>query len=154
MGRMGDFLDSFKPGPTKPGMWGQREEFGRFEGTGEVTAELELPEAHVAVSIEEHIQVEDLGLELTGPGASPLKLERYSASDFDTSDSAVHRLFRIASGEVPDAGLHHLRVKAPSPDQPLLIMVGREMTVRGELKDMADEMIPGRKLWKRLKGGS
>jgi hypothetical protein len=149
MGGIGDFMDSFKAGPTKPGMWRQLEEFGRFEGTGEVSAE---SETELAVSIEDFIDVENLGLELRGPAGTEVLLKRYSPRDFDTSDSAVHRLFRIANGPVRDAGLHHLRVRAPSAELPLMIMVGREMTVRGELADTADEMIPGRRLWKRLRG--
>jgi hypothetical protein len=40
-------------------MWRQGEEFGRFEGTGQVSAELaelELPETELAVSVEDFIE--------------------------------------------------------------------------------------------------
>jgi hypothetical protein len=88
MSRIGDFLESFKPGPTKRGTWRQLEEFGRFEGTGEVSAELELPETQVAVSVEGYLEVENLEFKLTGPGGTALQLKRYSAKNFDTSDAA------------------------------------------------------------------
>jgi hypothetical protein len=35
MGAVRDFLDAFKSGPTKPGMWRDSEKYGRFEGDGE-----------------------------------------------------------------------------------------------------------------------
>jgi len=151
MGGIGNFLDSFKSGPTKPGMWGDLEEFGRFEGTGELSAELELPESHVAISVEDYKQVEDLELTVTGPGGTEPELKRYTSRDFGPRD-AVHQLYRIRSGKLHDAGLYHLSVTAPAPDQHLMIMVGRETTVGGEVQDMAKEMVPGRKLWKRLRG--
>jgi hypothetical protein len=94
-----DFFDAFKPafksGRTDPETWRNLEEFGRFDGVGEVRAEFDLPKGGVVISAEE---LRD-----------------------------VHNLYRIASAELSDPGLHQLRVSAQDPKQTLWILVGREM---------------------------
>ena len=126
-----DFFDAFKPafksGRTDPGTWRNLEKFGRFEGAGEVRAELDLPEGDVVISIEELRDHQGLELELVGPSGEPLGLERHSR-DPDNSAGA-HNLYRMASAAVSDSGLHQLRVTAPDSEQPLWIVVGGEAGV-------------------------
>jgi hypothetical protein len=155
MGGLGDFIGKFKAGmrgaPTPPGSWGDLEKFGRFEGTGEVNAELTLPEGPLAVSIEDYLTVQDLEARLTGPSGE-LELTHHSESPNDDDSKALKNLRRVVSTRIDAAGLHQLVVRAPNSEEPLLIMVGEDLTPGGALGDMARDMIPGAKLWKRLGG--
>ena len=123
-----DFFDAFKPafksGRTDPGTWRNLEQFGRFDGTGEVRADLDLPTGEIVVSTEELRDVDGLEVELTGPSGQSLEIKRLKR-DPDNSAGA-HNLYRMATAEVPEAGVHQLRVAAPDPQQPLWILVGRE----------------------------
>jgi hypothetical protein len=155
---LGDFkrgIDAFKagmePGFTPPGMWGDMEKFGRFEGAGAVAAELELPECQVAISAEEHPEVENFEFELIGPDGQPIEVRRYSSKSFE--GEGLKNLHRIATAKLQVPGHHSFRVKSPDPEEQLLIVVGEELTAGKSLKDFGEEMIPGRKLWKRLRGG-
>ena len=145
------FRSAFKSGPTESGMWGDAERFGRFEGTGEVVAEFELPECDLAIGAEDYRPVEELELELTGPDGAAVELKRHVTPEYDDTQ-ALRSLEQIASGRIHRPGLHRLRVRAPHPERVLLVMVGEALTATGELGDMAKEMIPGAKLWKRLRG--
>ena len=141
-----------RSGPSPAGFWKELERFGRFEGTGEVVAELDIPTGPLAVSVEDYPDVEDLAFELTGPGGDPLEVKRYAARDLDDG-RGLKNLDRVATLEVESPGLHHLRIKAPNDYEPLLVLVGQGLTVTGEFRRMGAEMIPGAKLWKRLGGG-
>jgi hypothetical protein len=150
-----DFFDAFKggltPGPTTPGNWRHLERFGRFTGTGEISAELELPHGEVTLASEEFEEVDDLLVELVGPDGSEVSLDR-PRGEFSELDRGTHNLFRIGYARIERPGLHTLRVRAPKGDQALLITAGDEITAGSALKDFGGQMIPGRKLWKRLRG--
>jgi hypothetical protein len=155
---VGDFGDSFKAfkgafkeGRTEPGTWRDAERFGRFEGTGEVGAEVELPEGPLVVSAEDYAYVENLEFELIGPSGEPLEVKRHAKPEYGSRD-ALKNLNRIATVKIEQPGLHQVRVKAPNAEEPLLITVGEDLTPGEALKDFGAEMIPGRKLWKRLRG--
>jgi hypothetical protein len=124
---IGDFVNAFKaganPGPTPPGFWREAERYGRFEGTGEVIAEVELPEGPLAISAEEYLMVQELQFELTGPNGDAIAVNRRAESAYDDS-TALKNLRRIATTKVTDPGLHRIRVKAPNSEEPLLITVG------------------------------
>lgn len=148
-----DFFKSLKSGPTKPGWWRYDEEYGRFEGTGEVSVQVELPGGPTEVGIEDFLEVENLEFELIGPSGQPVEMKRWTSADVDAT--AVHQFGLIATGEIRDPGLHHLRVRAPREGQPLLVLVGEKLTVRDAISHMAAGMIkriPGRKRWYRLRG--
>ena len=76
MGGLGDFVNTFRAGmrsgPTPVGTWKEMEKFGRFEGTGEVGAELALPPGPIAISVEDYLMVQDLEAQLTGPSGERL----------------------------------------------------------------------------------
>src|SRR5262245_25254934 len=103
MGGIGDFVGAFKggmkPGPTQPGFWRDLEKYGRLQGGGEVVGDVEIPNGPLAISIEEHRTVEDLELELLGPGGEPVELERYSEKNFD-HDEGMKNLHRIANAKI------------------------------------------------------
>jgi hypothetical protein len=155
VGELGDsfraFKGAFKEGPSEPGSWGEAEKFGRFQGTGEVSAEIQLPGGPLAVSAEDYPYVENLELELTGPSGGPIEVKRYSKPPYGSRD-ALRNLHRIATAKIVDPGHHQLRVKAPDAEESLLITVGEDLTPGGALKDFAGRMIPGARLWKRLRG--
>jgi hypothetical protein len=156
MGLVGDFIGAFKAGaksgPTPPGTWRDMEKFGRFEGTGEVRAELTLPAGAVAVSVEDYLIVQELEAQLTGPSGEALELKHYSESPYDDDSKALKNLRRVVSARIEAPGIHQLTVKAPNGGEPLLIMVGEDATPGAALKGMAGDMVPGAKLWKRLRG--
>jgi len=156
VGALGDFVDKFRAGvrgePTPPGSWGEMEKFGRFQGPGEVSAELTLPAGPVAVSVEDYVTVQDLDAQLIGPSGDAVELKHYSESAYDDDSKALKNLRQVASARIDQPGLYRLTVRAPNSEEPLLIMAGEDLTPGGALKDMASEMIPGAKLWKRLGG--
>ena len=152
MGAVRDFIDAFRPGRTKPGNWRQLERYGRFEGTGEVVADIELPAGRISVGAEDFFEVERFELELTGPDGQPVEIRRWSANDVKRSVGAVHHFVPIATGEVRFPGLHRLRVRAETAEQPLLILVGEGLAAGPMIRELARDIIPGRKLWRRLRG--
>jgi hypothetical protein len=111
-------------GPTPPGSWGDLEKFGRFEGTGEVTAELTLPAGPVAVSIEDYLTVQDLDAELTGSSGEALEVKHYSEAPDDDEQKALKNVRRVASARIDSPGLYHLTVRSPNSAAALLILVG------------------------------
>ena len=111
-------------GPTPPGSWGDLEKFGRFEGTGEVTAELTLPAGPVAVSIEDYLTVQDLDAQLTGSSGGALEVKHYSEAPDDDESKALKNVRRVASARIDSPGLYHLTVASPDSAAPLLILVG------------------------------
>jgi hypothetical protein len=112
-------------GPTPPGSWGDLEQFGRFEGTGEVNTELTLPAGPVAVSIEDYLTVGDLEAELTGSSGEQLEVKHYSDAPDDDEHKALKNVRRVLSAEIDSPGLYRLAVSSPDSAAPLLILVGR-----------------------------
>ena len=110
-------------GPTPPGSWGDLEKFGRFEGTGEVSAELTLPAGPVAVSIEDYLTVQDLDAQLTGSSGA-LEVKHYSEAPDDDESRALKNVRRVASARIDSPGLYHLTVTSPNSAAALLILVG------------------------------
>jgi hypothetical protein len=143
-----DFVDGFRPGPTKPGTWRNMERFGRFQGTGEVTGDLELPPGEFAVSVEGHRRVSELDVELTGPDGEPVQLERHREQTAGGRD-AVHNLHRVAKGELDGGGVCRLRLQGPDREEELIVVVGRETGAGEAMRDF----VPGAKLLRRLRGG-
>ena len=141
------FKQGFKAGPTEPGNWRYLEKFGRFQGVGEVRGEIELPRGKVTLGSEAFEEVDDLEVELAGPDGNPVALERPDGS-FSELDRGTHNLFRIGYAAIEQPGLHTLRVRAPGEEEPLLITVGEEPSAGEALK----QVIPGRKLFRRLRG--
>jgi hypothetical protein len=129
-----DFVDGFRPGPTKPGTWRNMERFGRFQGT--------------AVSVEGHRRVSELDVELTGPDGAPVQLERHREQTAGGRD-AVHNLHRDAKGELDGWGVCRLRLQGPDREEELIVVVGRETGVGEAMRDF----VPGGKLLRRLRGG-
>jgi hypothetical protein len=111
-------------GPTPPGSWGDLEKFGRFEATGEVTAELTLPAGPVAVSIEDHLTVQDLDARLTGSSGEALEVKHYTEAPDDDEQKALKNVRRVASARIDSPGLYQLKVTSPNSAAPLLILVG------------------------------
>jgi hypothetical protein len=128
MGGLGNWFRQVKAGisggPTPSGSWGDLETFGRFEGTGEVTAELTLPAGPVAVSIEDYRTVQDLEAQLTGSSGEPLELKHYSEAPDDDEQKALKSIRRVASTRIESPGLYHLTVRSPNTAAALLILVG------------------------------
>jgi hypothetical protein len=111
-------------GPTPAGSWGDLEKFGRFEGTGEVTAELTLPAGPVAVSIEDYRTVQDLEAQLTGSSGEPLELKHYSEGPDEDEQKSLKSIRRVAGARIESPGLYHLTVRSPDSAAALLILVG------------------------------
>lgn len=130
MGGFRNWLNQVKSGisrgPTPTGSWGDLEKFGRFEGTGEVNAELSLPAGPLAVSIEDYLTVQDLEAELTGSSGEPLELKHYSEAPDDDQKKALKYIRRVASARIEAPGPYRLTVKAPNSAAPLLILVGED----------------------------
>jgi hypothetical protein len=111
-----------------------------------VKGEVELPRGKATLGSEAFEEVDDLEVELVGPDGNPVALER-PAGSFSELDRGTHNLFRIGEAAIEQAGLHTFRVRAPE-GQPLLITFGEEFGVG----DMFKQVIPGRKLFGRLRG--
>ena len=129
---------------SRPGSWKEIEQFGRYEATGTLDAELELPEGAVLISSVALYATEKVEVELLGPDG-PVALTRERSS----GDPDHANLTRLVSGTVTTPGLHRLRVSGiPGPGQEL-IMVGREVRVG----DMLRRSIPGLGMLRRRRGG-
>jgi hypothetical protein len=122
---LGDFrkgIEAFKagmrPGFSSAGIWGDMEKFGRFEGTGEVEGELELPECHIAISAEEHEEVENFEFQLTGPDGQPVGVRRWAAKNFDHSEG-LKNLYRIATTKLEAPGLTAQPMPSRKPSRQL-----------------------------------
>ncbi|MFL5908248.1 MAG: hypothetical protein ACJ75Z_11725 [Solirubrobacterales bacterium] len=128
MGAFGNFVKQVTAGirgaPTPPGVWGDLEKFGRFEGTGEVNAEVTLPAGPMAVSIEDYLTVGDLETQLTESGGEAVALRQYFESPDDDTEKGLKNIRRVAGAEIESPGLYHLTVKAPNSAEPLLILIG------------------------------
>jgi hypothetical protein len=142
------FEEGFKTGPTEIGAWGERERFGRLQGVGEVSGEIELPAGEIVVSIEDYPIVRALQLELTGPDGSPISLERYGRNT-EKGSNRGHVINVVAHGRIGTAGLHQLVARAQEDDTPLLICLGRNPSAADILEEF-----PGGKLLRRLRKGS
>jgi hypothetical protein len=101
----------------------------------------------VLLSVEDYRFIDELEVELTGPDGSQIPLERRKEMSKSGSRKAVHNLHQLAHGKTAVAGTHRVTVRAPQSDQPLVIVVGADMSV-GE----ALEVFPGGKLLGRLRG--
>jgi hypothetical protein len=121
---IGQVRSGITGGPTPPGSWGDQEKFGRFEGTGEVNAELSLPAGPLAISIEDYLTVQDLDVQLIGPSGDPVELRHYSEAPDDDTTHSLKNLRRVASAEIELPGLYRLTLRAPNSEEPLLILAG------------------------------
>jgi hypothetical protein len=121
---LGQVKSGITGGPTPPGSWGDQEKFGRFEGTGEVSAELTLPAGPLTISIEDYLTVQDLDVRLTGPAGDPVGLKHYSEAPDDDTTHSLKNLRAVASAEIEAPGLYRLTLRAPNSEEPLLILAG------------------------------
>jgi hypothetical protein len=128
-----DFFDAFKGGmsggETEVGNWRYLEKYGRFSGSGEAEADLELPKGKAMISNEEIREVEGFEIEVTGPDGEPVALKRFKNNP-DHTDMGAHNLFRMAEADVELAGIHRIRVKGTEPGQELVILVGEELSAK------------------------